>query len=313
MGSALPLLFFGGKGGVGKTTMATASATLLAREGARTLLVSTDPAHSTSDLLGSRLGNTPTQVADGLWALEIDAEADADVYLRRIAAEAEQTVSRAVLPAVRRHLDAARHGPGTVEAALFDRFSQLIAQSPATWDRVVFDTAPTGHTLRLLALPDLLTTWVEGMVRQREKVAGSQRMLRNLAGDDRPVDDPVVERLRRRRDRFRNTRRRLLHDAAFWLVLVPERLPIEETDRALHTLEAGGLTVAGLIVNRVFPAEAGGEFMRARLEQQAEHLGEIDRRFAGRRLVRVAHEPRDVTGRDGLEAVAAQLSATVAG
>ncbi len=145
------------------------------------------------------------------------------------------------------------------------------------------------------------------MVRQREKAAGMERMLRNLAGRDGPVDDPVVDRLRRRRDRLRTARGRLLRDAALWLVLTPERLPIEETARAAAVLVAEGLTVSGLVVNWVLPADADGAFMRARLEQQAAYLAEIDRRFAALPRVRVVHAPRDVAAPDDLAGIAEQL------
>lgn len=303
-------MFFGGKGGVGKTTLAAAFATLLARRGERTLLVSTDPAHSTSDVLGTELHGEPRPVAENLWAVEIDAAADAAAYIERIKGDAEKSVSREVLPTVEKHLDLAKSSPGTEESALFDRFVDLIALCPAEYDRIVFDTAPTGHTLRLLTLPALLTAWVEGMVRQREKVAGMERMLRNLAGGDDPGGDPILERLRERRHKFHHARRRLLEDATFYLVLIPERLPIEETARALEALEGGGVHVGALIVNRVFPEVADGAFMRARLEQQSEYLREIETRFAGHEVLRIEQDARDITSREQLEPIAARLTAS---
>lgn len=303
------LAFFGGKGGVGKTTLAAAFATLLASRGEKTLLVSTDPAHSTGDVLNARLSGEPQPIEENLWAVEIDAAADAAAYVERIKSDAEESVSPEVLPAVGRHLDLAKSSPGTEESALFDRFVDLIALCPGEYDRMVFDTAPTGHTLRLLTLPALLTTWVEGMVRQREKVAGMERMLRNMAGREEPEGDPILDRLRERRQKFHHARHRLLEDATFYLVLIPERLPIEETARALETLTHGGVHVGALVVNRVFPEVSGGEFMQARLEQQAEYLEEIEARFGDRNIVRVGQGARDVTRREQLEPIAAQLAA----
>ncbi|MPZ86645.1 MAG: arsenic transporter [Nitriliruptorales bacterium] len=295
--------------------MAAACAGLFADQGLRTLLVSTDPAHSTADLLGMPLGNAPRRVRESLWALEIDAEADAEAHVRRIARDAEHSVSPEVLPTLRRHLDLARHSPGTVESAMLDRFAGLIGWGSGAetagdaWDRIVFDTAPTGHTLRLLALPGLLTTWVEGMVRQRERVRGMDRMLRNLAGREEATADPVVARLRERRDRLRATRARLLADAAFWLVLIPERLAIEETARALRTLEDHDLTVSGLIVNRVLPDEGEGAFLRARLVQQRERMAELAQRFPTRPLLSVAHAAREISAPEDLPDIARQLDA----
>ncbi|WP_047864664.1 ArsA family ATPase [Rubrobacter aplysinae] len=302
------LTFFGGKGGVGKTTLAVAYATLLAERGERTLLISTDPAHSTGDLLRAELSGEPTRAEDNLWAVEVDAAADAEEYVERIKQDARGSVSREVLDTVDKHLDLAKSSPGTEESALFDRFVDLISLCPTEYDRIVFDTAPTGHTLRLLTLPALLSAWVEGVVRQREKVAGMERMLRNMAGDDSGGEDPVLQRLRERRERFHHARHRLLEDTTFYLVLIPERLPIEETARSLGTLTENGIEVGALFVNRVLPESADeGEFMHARLAQQQEYLAEIESRFTKREIVRVEQDPRDISGRGQLETIARSL------
>jgi arsenite-transporting ATPase len=308
-GSTRRLIFFGGKGGVGKTTLAAAFATLLAGRGEKTLLVSTDPAHSTSDVLGAKLSREPTELEENLFGVEIDAAADAAAYVERVKEDAHGSVSPEVLPAVRQHLDLAKTSPGTEESALFDRFVDLIALSPGEYDRIVFDTAPTGHTLRLLTLPALLTAWVEGMVRQREKVAGMERMLRNLAGEEGSDEDPVLNRLRERRDKFHHARHRLLEDANFYLVLIPERLPIEETSRTLDTLTENGIEVGGLVVNRVLPDVSEGAFLRARLEQQSEYLDEITARFQDRRVIQVEQDAHDITERRQLSDIAKQLDA----
>jgi arsenite/tail-anchored protein-transporting ATPase len=308
-GGDRPIAFVGGKGGVGKTTVATALASAYAGAGQRTLLVSTDPAHSTGDLLGVTLGDAPTRVAEHLDAVEIDAEAEADAYVAAVRADVHRIVDVAVRPTVDRHLDLARRGAGTLESALLDRLGDLLALCPTTYDRVVVDTAPTGHTLRLLAMPELVTTWIEGLVRQREKVRGVDRMLRNLAGEEPDRDDPILDRLRHQRRRLTTLRGRLLDDAVFHAVLVPERLPIEETVRALPAFEAAGLTIGSVVVNRVLPADADGRFLAARREQQREYLAEIRSRLAGRTLVEVPQLPRDVSDAAGLarvrEAVAA--------
>jgi arsenite/tail-anchored protein-transporting ATPase len=307
------LAFFGGKGGVGKTTLAAAFATLLAGdEGQKTLLVSTDPAHSTSDVLGTKLSGEPREVAENLWAVEIDAASDAAAYIDRIKEDARESVSAEVLSTVHKHLDLAKSSPGTEESAMFERFVELIHLCPAEYDRIVFDTAPTGHTLRLLTLPALLSAWAEGMVRQREKVAGMERMLRNLAGRDEPRGDPILDRLRERRNKFHHARHRLLEDATFYLALIPERLPIEETARALKVLTDNGIRVGALLVNRVLPESAGGtggpgDFMRARLEQQAEYLDEIERRFPKERVLRIEQDARDITTREQLRGISGTL------
>ena len=132
-------------------------------------------------------------------------------------------------------------------------------------------------------------------------------MLRNLAGSEPVRDDPVLDRLRRQRTRLTELRRRLTQDAVFHAVLIPERLPIEETVRALPAFELAGLTVGTVVVNRVLPADADGGFLIARREQQDSYLAELRVRLAGRRLVEVDQQARDVTTPEALGAVQAQL------
>lgn len=309
IGSPRPIAFVGGKGGVGKTTVATALSLALAATGARTLLVSTDPAHSTSDLLGTALGADPIRVGEGLDAVEIDAEQEADRYVAAVRADVHRLVAPAVRDTVDRHLDLARRGAGTLESALLDRLADLIATCPRDYDRIVIDTAPTGHTLRLLAMPELVTGWIEGLVRQREKVHGVDRMLRNMAGREPEHEDPVLDRLRRQRARLNELRRRLTDDAVFHAVLIPERLPVEETVRALPAFEAAGLLVGTVVVNRVLPREADGEFLAARREQQKAYLVEVRERLPDRQLIEVAQQRRDVATRDALTEIQAQLGA----
>jgi arsenite-transporting ATPase len=117
----------------------------------------------------------------------------------------------------------------------------------------------------------------------------------------------ILNRLRERRDKFHHTRHRLLEDATFYLVLIPERLPIEETTHTLHALTENGIVVGGLVVNRVVPDLAEGDFMRARLEQQSEYLREIRERFQKQDIIHVEQDARDITRREQLSALAELL------
>lgn len=313
MSASRPLTFFGGKGGVGKTTLAAATALAAARGGQSTLLVSTDPAHSLGDVIGRPFSNQLLQIESRLFAVEVDAEAAAATHVDEVEARMASSLDADLLPTIRRHLALARTAPATLEAALFDVMSRYMEDCPGRFDRVVFDTAPTGHTLRLLAIPALLSAWVEGLARQREKVAGLDRMFRNMVGDDQPDTDPVMMALHERRSRFQRAADRLRDDASFWLVMIPERLPIEETARADATLRGQGLVVAGLIVNRRLPDHADGSFLVARRDQQRSYEGEIAARFPDRLLITVEQRPRDVAGFDDLDALAATLPAALTG
>ncbi len=307
-GRARPLVFVGGKGGVGKTTVATALAGAFAQSGLRTLLVSTDPAHSTGDLLGARLGDEPSRITEMLDAVEIDAERVARVYIDGVRRDLHGIVAQEVRPAIDRHLELAASGAGTLESALLDRLGGWIALQPEVYDRIVVDTAPTGHMLRLLTMPDVLERWIQGLVRQREGVKGVDRMLNNMVGsssDERP--DPVLDRLRVQRERLSTLRRRLVEDAVMHAVMIPERLPIEETARALPALRAAGIHVGCVIVNRLLPQSADGDFLRARRDQQDTYLAEIHERLAGERIIHVAQQPRDVASPEALELLRSEL------
>ena len=288
-----PVVLFGGKGGVGKTTLATAWAGVLARRGLRTLLVSTDPAHSTRDLLQVDLGGEPTPVdaVQGLDAMELDAEHEAAQHVQRVLADAADVVSREVLPAVERHLALALHSPGTLEAATLDRLVEVLQWCPTRYDRIVVDTAPTGHTLRLLSLPTVLGPWLDGLVHQGRRVADSDRMLRAMARDDTPAPGPAPNRLAERRDGLRRARERLETEAVFHLVCVPERLPVAETVRAAEALRAGGMTLGPIVVNRLVP-DSTDAFLVARGVEQRRRLAELEA-SVDLPLVTVAHLPHD--------------------
>ncbi len=263
------LRFLGGKGGVGKTTIAAAMALHESRRGARTLVVSTDPAHSLGDVLAADLGEDPREVVPGLWAAEISGEAQARRRVEQIVADAADAVPREVLPAVRAHLARAVDSPGTVEAALLDRLTELVERVPGEFDRLVVDSAPTGHMLRLLTLPELVTPWIEGLARQRLRSRDADRMFAGMLGRGEEAPDPLLARLHARRDRMAGLHARLRADAVVNLVLVPERVVWAETLRALDVLDGAGITVGAAVVNRVVPVGETGLLAARRAEQTA--------------------------------------------
>lgn len=294
------VLFFGGKGGVGKTTAASATALAASRAGKRVLLVSTDPAHNTSDILGRPIGPEIVQVEDTLHALEIDAGQESARYVGQVKERIKTLFGHSILKEANRQIDLAASMPAAEEVALFDRIGALISGEDDRFDLLVFDTAPTGHTLRLIKMPELMEAWIRALSRSRRAMLGVDQ-------DDR--DDPIMTSLAERLDRLREFRARLLSPrvTAFVLVLIAERLPIEETARALAQLEETGVRVGALVVNRVLPASSPDPFLVARQAQEAEYLEEIDRRFSRLPRLRVPQLPRDVQGLATLETIAAAL------
>jgi arsenite/tail-anchored protein-transporting ATPase len=277
---ARPVLFFGGKGGVGKTTLAAAAALHSARLGHRTLLVSTDPAHSAGDVLDTELGPEPRPIAPHLVALEIDPHAEAERHIDEVKQRIGEVASPRVLAEVEREIDVARVSPGATEAALFDRLAQLALLAGTEFDRVVFDTAPTGHTIRLLSLPEVMGVWIDGLVRRRRKTNALARMWRNVAGAaasaQAPLPDPVLQALESRRDRFRAARERLTDPdwTAFHFILTADRLPILETRRAVEALGGYGIPVGTLVVNRI-PQRSRSGLPEARRDRIAGSLDTI--------------------------------------
>ncbi|ADI14143.1 ArsA family ATPase [Truepera radiovictrix] len=317
------IVFVGGKGGVGKTTTAAALALQWARRGERCLLVSTDPAHSLGDLFGCQLGEREYPLADGLWGLEIDPEGEADRYVAGVSRTLRTLMPPHLYGEIDRQMRMTRQAPGALEAALLERVADVMEAASEGYDRVVFDTAPTGHTMRLLSLPEVMGAWVDGMLQQRERSGRLGRMLAQLGGKGSDLtyfDDPdalpdsregrITSVLLARRRKFHRARRLLL-DAdrcAFVLVLTPEKLPILESAKALDTLARFRVPVAGLVVNRVLPAEAEGPFWATRRAQERVYLGEIATRFANWPQLHVPLFARDIEGVAGLEQVAAHLT-----
>jgi arsenite-transporting ATPase len=294
------VLFFGGKGGVGKTTSASATALAASQCGKRVLLVSTDPAHNTSDILGRPIGPEIVEVRENFLALEIDAAQESTRYVVEVKDRIRDLFGHAILKEANRQIDLAASMPAAEEVALFDRIGSLIRGEDSRFDLLVFDTAPTGHTLRLIRMPELMEAWIRALSRSRRAMLGVEQ-------DDRT--DPIMRSLTERLERLREFRARLISPrvTAFVLVLVAERLPIEETSRAMAQLEDAGVRVGALIVNRVLPADSPDPFLVARQGQERVYLDEIDRRFAAVPRIRVPQLARDVHGIETLQTIAGAL------
>ena len=295
------VLFFGGKGGVGKTTCASAMALAASHAGKRVLLVSTDPAHSTSDIFERPIGPEPVQLLPNLQGLEIDGAFESQRYVANVKEHIKGLFGPHILKESYRQIDLAASMPGAEEMALFDRIGALIRGEDDRFDLIIFDTAPTGHTLRLIRMPELMEAWIRALSRSRRAMLGIEQ-------DD--ATDPVMISLSERLEHLREFRARLLSPrvCAFVLVMVAERLPIEETARAIEQLQEAGVTIGGLVVNRILPATSPDAFLRARHEQEQVYLDEIDRRFTSHLKVRVPQLASDVHGVKTLEHLAGVLT-----
>ena len=294
------VLFFGGKGGVGKTTCAAATALAASRTGRRVLLVSTDPAHSTSDIFERPIGPDPVEIRPALHAMEIDAGEESRRYVKGVKEQISKLFGHSILSEANRQIDLAATMPGAEEVALFDRMGTLIRGEDQRFDLIIFDTAPTGHTLRLIRMPELMEAWIKALSRSRRARLGADQ-------DDR--EDPIMISLSDRLDRLRELRARLMsgRTTGFVLVLIPERLPIEETARAIAQLDDAAVRVGTLVVNRVLPEATDSVFLSARRRQERVYLDEIERRFPSHAIVRIPQLESDVYGLPALERISALL------
>ena len=315
--------FFGGKGGVGKTTIAAATALQAADSGLRTLLVSTDPAHSTGDIFGLEFGDEAMSVSPMLDVVELDPEREAERYIGTVKDRLAEAVPPRLVAEVERQIDIARASPGAGEAALFERFARVLEESVG-YRRLVFDTAPTGHTLRLLGLPEQMTTWMSGLIQRRRKVESLGRMWRNVAGaaasDSRSgpgewsatvseAEDPLLAALIERRDRFIRVRSVLTdpEQTSFTFVVTPRRLPVLETMRAVAALQKYDIPIGGIVVNRADDVPGhGSQTERVASEDGGWPIGGTD--CAGLPRWTVPTLPGEVVGLDALRRAAHAVS-----
>ena len=309
-------VFFGGKGGVGKTTVSCAYAHRCARDGLRTLVVSTDPAHSVSDVFDQQFGDEPEPVAGvgGLDALEIDPEDEMQRHLDEIRESLSEQVSAAMVSEINRQLEMSHGTPGAYESALFDAFVDVMRSESDPYDRVVFDTAPTGSTLRLLGLPEFLGDWIDRLLYKRkqsidlfEKAAiGDMEPRRLLEGD------PVIERLRKRKEFFEYAGETMRNDAAFFLVFNPDQLSVNETARAIEGFTERDLRVRGLVANKLTPSPdedetgKGARYLREKVATERDRLAQVREEFDPPLVAEIESRTTEVRG-DVLADVAASL------
>ncbi len=323
------VVLVGGKGGVGKTTTSSALAVLASQRGKKVLLVSTDPAHSLSDAFDRDIGDNITRIAENLDALELDPDREVEQHLARVTAQLKRFTRPDMFAEIERQMRLTRQSPGAQEAAMLERIAKVIEQGLADYDLVIFDTAPTGHTLRLLSLPEAMAAWTQGLLntnKRAEKLGDVLGHLTPKAGRDvdNPLADPnehattgmdsrnkaITETLLARQRLLQRTREVLTDKSctALLFVLTPEKLPILETGRAVHSLQQEKLPLAGLVVNRILPDSADGEFLAARRNQEKVHLAQIERDFSALPRYKVPLQATDIQGFAALQHMAALLA-----
>jgi arsenite-transporting ATPase len=276
-------VFFSGKGGVGKTSMACTQAVRYADEGQRTLIVTTDPASNLADVFEQPIGHqiTPIEHVANLWAMEIDPDRATEEYIDRAMAPIRAAFPLPMVQVMEEQMS----GPCTAEVATFDRFTDFLdvpSDQGQTFDVVIFDTAPTGHTLRLLELP---AEWSQSIDSASE---GSGQTCIGPAAAIQDAKHKYERAMAIMRDPAQTT---------FVFVLHPEAIAIKETQRAVHELGKLDIHTHQLIVNGLIPVEAlGNPLFAARAAMQTRYLQQIETELAlpTRRMVLLSGEIKGV-------------------
>ena len=321
-----PIIFIGGKGGVGKTTTAAALASYYANQGKKTLIVSTDPAHSLGDVLNVPLKNKKTVVTPYLDAIELNPDIIVDEHFAQVERTITSYASPDMMPKIREHLRLSKSAPGAQEAAMLESMCQhLVAAADAGYEHIIFDTAPTGHTLRLLVLPEMMGAWTDGLLAQQRRQAKLRSVANHLDSHNikssqndinKDVPNPfaakktdrweqAVSVLEKRKQLFRQSGL-LLHDhtkTAIVLVMTADVLPLAETKRAIEQLEDSKLMPAAIVINQLISPAQSDAFWRHRAERQQQLMQDIEQNFTHYPLYPIYLQQTDVRGTDALSAL----------
>ena len=282
---ALKYLFFGGKGGVGKTVFAGATALWHAQQGRRTMLASTNPVHSLTSLLGQDvLGkHAPVEGVPNLWAYEIDTKDTIERSKVDIRNKIQWFLKFAdISTKADEFVESATMNPAFEESAMFENMIDLMFKNE--YDVYVFDTAPTANARRLLGMSKVYSLWVNKMLKSREEAKTLREM---LSFTKKKEVDPLMEYLLSFRDRMEHARV-LLTDpklTSFFFVTLPEALPIAVISRFIQWFKDFGIPVGGVIVNMLIDQASVGadaaEFVKNRVAMQQEHMATIWKQFDG--------------------------------
>ncbi|MDD2695905.1 MAG: ArsA family ATPase [Anaerolineales bacterium] len=282
----LKYVFFGGKGGVGKTVLAGTAALWSAREGKRTLLASTNPVHSLSSLLDQNVFGKPTPVegVPNLHAYEIDTRETIEKSKKEIREKIEWFLKYAEIKTkADEFVESATMNPAFEESAMFENMIDLMFEDK--YESYVFDTAPTANARRLLGMSSVYSMWVNKMVQSREEAVTLKELL--SYSKKKQEKDPLMDYLLRLRERMGRAKT-LLTDAeltSFFFVTLPEALPIAVITRFINWFHEFGIPVGGVVVNMLIDKSTVSaktpDFVKNRVAMQDEYMLEVERQFDG--------------------------------
>lgn len=306
-GSSTRYMFFGGKGGVGKTVTAAAAALYLASCGKKTLLCSTNPVHSLSSCFGQQFigrGETPVEGADNLFALEIETATTVDKYRENTRDKILDFLKYADIPIdPTPFVDAATTNPAFEESAMFDNVVDVVLRDK--YDCYVFDTAPVAHTYRLLGMSRMYDMWLCKMIKSREEAVSLKKTL-SFKREKKETGDPVIQGMLESRRRTEEIRKLLTSPelSAFYFVTLPLALPISVVERFIYWVKAFQIPVGGVLVNQVMPlTDSRSSFIVNKQTEQKHYLELIDKKFGSLVVAKIPMFDGEVRGVDMLKRV----------
>jgi arsenite/tail-anchored protein-transporting ATPase len=297
-------ILYTGKGGVGKTSVAAATARRIAAGGARTLVLSTDPAHSLADALQTEIGGEPTKVAEHLHAQQVLAQDQLEHHWSAVSEWLGGLL-------IERGVDRIAAEELTVPPGGDELFSLLVLKAhveSGEWDAIVVDCAPTGETLRLLSFPDAARWWLDKVLGKEQTMLSAARPFARMFLDIQLPDEKVVAEIQRlvgnlvaMHDLLRDGER-----VSMRLVMTPDRMVVAEAMRTFTYLNLYGYLCDAVVVNRVFP-ENVGEYFGAWRAVQAEQLADVEAAFAPVPILRADYFEQEVLGAAMLDRLADAL------
>ena len=302
----MKFILFGGKGGVGKTTCASSCAVKLAKDKKLKILIfSTDPAHSLGDSLEQELSNEPQLVSGfkNFYALEIDAKKTWTDFKKEYGDDIKEILNEGTYledQEVAELFDLSI--PGLDEVMGLKRIMDFMEEEK--YDRYILDTAPTGHTLRLLALPDLLDSWIKYLAKLRWKYRYMVTRFSKKSGED-AIDKFLMDM--KKTVKHVNE---LLTDpekTEFVAITIPEALGVYETKRMIEDLDTMNIPVRHIVINNIVPKERGSAFLEARRKTQENYIKELKKSYKDYEFTEIEQEPEEIKGLKKLEILTNKL------
>lgn len=301
--------FFSGKGGVGKTSIAAATALWFSQKvKKKVLIISIDPAHSLSDSFETDIGGEVKKLKKNLFAVEIDPKKAMQEYKERFMPKIEKSefLKGLGLDGI---FDIAGMTPGIDEIAAFDRFLQYMQNRD--YDVIIFDTAPTGHALRFLSLPDVLDSWVGKLIKMRMRFAGLANLVKKVLpfGESEEKPGTGTEQLDAMKKRIKEAKEILSNPEKTYysMILIAEELAILESERSLKVLKEYGIPVKTIIVNELIPENPKCDFCTEKRKLQQERLKTIIKKFTRFKIMKLPLYKEEIKGFDMLDRVGKEL------